>query len=121
MELPPALREAVDTALEGVPARDLAAASNALSERYRAELRDGRAHVADDRAARAYLAALLPSTCSSLRAALEVIPDLLPEFSPRTLLDFGAGPGTARWAKQDRWPYQKAATLVEGSTAMRKY
>jgi ribosomal protein RSM22 (predicted rRNA methylase) len=121
MELPRALRQAVDAALEGVPARDLAAASDALSQRYRAELRDGRFHVADDLAARAYLAARLPATYAAIRAALDAITGVRPEFSPRRLLDFGAGPGTALWATGDCWPDLAAATLIEASASMRKF
>jgi len=121
MELPRALRQAVDQALEGVPARDLAAAADALSKRYRAEVRDGRLHVADDLAARAYLAARLPATYAAIRAALNAVAEMRPEFSPRSLLDFGAGPGTALWAARDEWPDLATATLVESSAAMRKF
>jgi ribosomal protein RSM22 (predicted rRNA methylase) len=121
MELPRALRQAVDQALEGVPARDLAAASDALSARYRAELRDGRLHVADDLAARAYLAARLPATYAAIRAALDAVAAVRPEFAPSSLLDFGAGPGTVLWAVRDGWPDLAAATLIEASASMRKF
>jgi ribosomal protein RSM22 (predicted rRNA methylase) len=121
MELPRTLRHAVDVALEGVSARDLAAASDALSQRYRAELRDGRLHIADDLTARAYLAARLPATYAAIRAALDAVADVRPAFAPRSLLDFGAGPGTALWAARDCWPDLDAATLVEASAAMRKF
>jgi ribosomal protein RSM22 (predicted rRNA methylase) len=121
MELPRALRHAVDQALEGVPPRDLAAAADALSKRYRAELRDGRLHVSDDLAARAYLAARLPATYAAIRAALDAVAAVRPEFSPRSLLDFGAGPGTVLWAARDGWPDLAAATLIEASPAMRKF
>jgi ribosomal protein RSM22 (predicted rRNA methylase) len=121
MELPRALRQAVDQALEGVPARDLAAAADALSKRYRAELRDGRLHVADDLAARAYLAARLPATYAAVRAVLNAVATVRPEFSPSNLLDFGAGPGTVLWAVRDEWPELAAATMVEASASMRKF
>ena len=121
MELPPALRQAVDAALEGVSTRDLAAASAALSQRYRGEVRDGRFHVSDDLAARAYLAARLPATYAAIRATLDAIADVRPEFAPRSLLDFGSGPGTALWAAIDRWPNLDSATLIEASTSMRKF
>jgi ribosomal protein RSM22 (predicted rRNA methylase) len=121
MELPRALRQAVDAALQGVPARELAAAAAALSQRYRAELRDGRPHVSDDLAARAYLAARLPATYAALRTALDAVAGIRPGFAPRSLLDFGAGPGTALWAARDCWPGLDAALLVEVSPAMRKF
>jgi ribosomal protein RSM22 (predicted rRNA methylase) len=121
MELPPALRQAVDAALEGVSGRDLAAASDALSVRYRGEVRDGRFHVADDLAARAYLAARLPATYAAIRVALDAVATVRPEFAPRRLLDFGAGPGTALWAARNCWHGLDAATLIEASGSMRKF
>jgi ribosomal protein RSM22 (predicted rRNA methylase) len=121
MQLPSALRQAVEASLEGISASSLAAASESLSKRYRAELRDGRLHVADDLAARAYLAARLPATYAAIRAALDAVAAVRPEFSPRSLLDFGAGPGTVLWAARDGWPDLAAATLIEASPAMRKF
>src|SRR4029079_17423066 len=80
-----------------------------------------RLHVADDLSARAYLAARLPATYAAIRAALDAIADVRPDFTPRSLLDFGAGPGTALWAARDCWPELDAATLVEASASMRKF
>jgi ribosomal protein RSM22 (predicted rRNA methylase) len=121
MQLPPALRQAVDMALDGIPARDLAGASELLSQRYRAELRDGCLHISDDLSARAYLAARLPATYAAIRTALDAVAAVRPEFTPKRLLDFGAGPGTALWAAHDRWPELDAATLIEASASMRKF
>src|SRR3954471_21446446 len=121
MELPVALRQAVDAALEGVSTRDLAAASDALSQRYRGEVRDGRFHVSDHLTARAYLAARLPATYAATRAALAAVAEVRPEFAPRSLLDFGSGPGTALWAARDCWSDLDAATLIEASASMRQF
>jgi ribosomal protein RSM22 (predicted rRNA methylase) len=121
MELPRALRQAVDAALEGIPAYELVAASDALSARYRAELRDGRLHVSDDLTARAYLAARLPATYAAIRAALDAVFEVRPDFAPKSLLDFGAGPGTALWAARDCWPDLDSASLIEASASMRRF
>lgn len=121
MQLPRALREAVDAALEGISTSDLARASTALSQRYRGEVRDGRLHVANDLAVRAYLAARLPATFAAVRAALGAAAELQGDFAPRTLLDIGAGPGTALWAAADVWPSIDDALLVEASAAMRTW
>ncbi len=119
MELPAALRQAVDDALEGVPLGPLTRAATALSDRYRGDIRDGRWHVADDLAARAYLAVRLPATYAAVGACLDAIAAARPDFAPRTLLDVGAGPGTATWAAASRWPGIEDAALVEGSGPMR--
>ncbi|HVJ42269.1 MAG TPA: small ribosomal subunit Rsm22 family protein [Dongiaceae bacterium] len=120
MELPAALRHAVDRALEGIALSDLTQAAARLSQRYRGEIRDGRLHVDDDLAAQAYLATRLPATYAAIRAALAMVEERLPDFMPENLLDLGAGPGTALWAALDCWPRLNAAVLVEGSPAIRK-
>jgi ribosomal protein RSM22 (predicted rRNA methylase) len=121
MQLPPALRQAVDAAHEGIPRASLAAAHDALSQRYRGEVRDGRVHLADDLSASAYLAARLPATYAAIRAALGAVAERRPDFAPRSLLDFGAGPGTALWAARDCWPDLDAALLIESSAAIRTF
>ena len=121
MELPAALRAAVDRALEGVALAELSAAAARLSQRYRAELRDGRFHVDDDRAVQAYLATRLPATYAAVRACLEAVAERRPDFAPEGLLDAGAGPGTALWAAADAWPELSGATLLEGSAAFRDW
>ncbi|HVO01390.1 MAG TPA: small ribosomal subunit Rsm22 family protein [Candidatus Cybelea sp.] len=121
MQLPSTLRQAVDAALEGVVPAELATASDALSRRYRSEIRDGRAHLSDDRTALAYLAARLPATYAAIRAAMAAIETLRPDFAPRSLLDFGAGPGTALWAARDAWPAIAEAMLVEQSVSIRTW
>jgi ribosomal protein RSM22 (predicted rRNA methylase) len=119
MELPPLLRAAVDRALSGRRAADLAAAAAALSERYRQELRDGGLHVASDDDALAYLAVRLPATYAAVRASFDAIKQARPDFAPRTALDIGAGPGTALWAAADCWPALADAVLIEASPVFR--
>jgi len=121
MELPPALREGVDRALEGVALADLTRAAEALSRRYRAETRDGRFHLDDDLAARAYLATRLPATYAAISASLAAAAEMRPDFAPRSLLDAGAGPGSALWAAAGIWPGLADALLIEGSGAIRSW
>lgn len=119
MELPAPLRAAVDRTLEGVPLADLQRATRRLTERYRAETRDGTMHLDDELAMRAYLAARLPATYAAVRSAMQVVAAACPDFSPRALIDFGAGPGTALFAAADCWPGLGRAALVEASPAAR--
>lgn len=119
MELPPSLRHAVDRALDGIALSDLKRAADRLSQRYRAEVRDGRFHLSDDLAARAYLATRLPATFAAVRSSMEAVAEALPDFAPVTALDVGAGPGTALWAASDCWASLDDALLIEGSPAIR--
>ena len=43
---------------------------------------------------------------------------LRPGWSPRSLLDVGAGPGVAAWAAVERWPSLAELTLVEAEPEM---
>lgn len=115
MELPPALRLAVEAALEGQRLQDLAHDAGRLSTRYRAETRDGRLHLGNAQAALAYLATRLPATFAAIRATLERVREVRPDLAPQTMLDAGAGMGTATLAAAATWPGLAAATLIEAS------
>jgi ribosomal protein RSM22 (predicted rRNA methylase) len=119
MQLPPSLRAAIDRELNGIALADLARASEALTQRYRAEVQDGRLHLADDAAARAYLTTRLPATFAAISTALAAVAEARPGFAPRSALDAGAGPGTATWAAVQQWDSLEDATLVEASPAIR--
>jgi ribosomal protein RSM22 (predicted rRNA methylase) len=110
----------VDRTLETVPLGELRDAASTLSDRYRSETRDGRLHMADDLAVKAYLAARLPATYAAVRACLDALAEARPDFSPATLLDIGAGPGTVLWATTNLWPELQRATLMEASATARR-
>lgn len=115
MELPSLLRGRLDDMLAGIPLASLQSAADRLSTRYRAETRDGALHLGADLAVEAYLATRLPATYAAVRTSFEMASAALPDFTPRTLLDIGAGPGTALWATLDCWPSLARATMVEAS------
>ena len=120
MDLPPALRRLTELALEGAPLAELTRAAGTLSKRYRAEVYDGRLHLAADDAARAYLVTRLPATYAAVAACVAALAAARPDFAPRTLLDVGAGPGSAFWAAAERWPLEEAL-LLEASPAVRAW
>ncbi|RWO47213.1 MAG: methyltransferase type 11 [Mesorhizobium sp.] len=120
MELPIPLRQGVERLLEKVPLPTLKQAAKTLSDRYRAELRDGRLHMAEEIAVKAYLATRLPATYAAVRASLDALSEARPDHAPKTLLDVGAGPGTVLWAALDLWPDLEQAVLIEASAAVRR-
>lgn len=102
-ELPASLRAALDRALDGVSRKALAARAARASAAYRAG--HGSASVIrepDD--ALAYALARLPATYAACAAVFAEVARLAPGFSPRRLLDAGAGPGAASWAAFGAWP-----------------
>lgn len=119
MQLPLLLRHAIDGELAGVTPTTLSAAAGVLSGRYRAELRDGRLHVADHLSAQAYVATRMPGTYAALRTSLASAALRLADFTPGSLLDVGAGPGTALWAALSVWPDLSCVRLLEASAPMR--
>lgn len=121
MELPILLRRAVDRALNGVPLNELATTAAALSQRYREERHDGKAHVATDRDVLAYLAVRLPATYAAVRASFAAVAEARPDFAPNSALDVGAGPGTALWAATECWPELADILLVEASPVFRAF
>lgn len=68
--------------------------------------------------AAAYAAFRLPATFAALHAALKQTAALLPGWQPETLLDVGAGPGTAMWAARAVWPSISRVSLIERDTHM---
>lgn len=69
----------------------------------------------------AYATARLPSTYAAVRNVFQRLKMSQddPNWSPGTMLDFGAGPGTAAWAARAIWPSARVrVTSVEGSASM---
>lgn len=113
-DLPGRLRAALEARLEGVSRRDLAARADRVSRAYRGGA--GSAGVvlgADD--ALAYALARLPATYAADMAVFAATAEAAPDFAPKTLLDAGAGPGTASWAAVETWGSLKSATLLDAS------
>jgi ribosomal protein RSM22 (predicted rRNA methylase) len=110
--LPPAMRAAIATRLEGVARSELARAAERLSRAYRGGAPSAAA-IASPADVTAYLVTRLPATYAAITAALAHVRDALPDFAPSTLIDVGAGPGTATWAAAALWPALAGATLVE--------
>lgn len=110
--VPEALAEAVEERVAEQPLRALAAAADAMSRRYREAVADplpSPTRLDVD----AYLTVRLPATYAAVHRVLEETADTLPGFRPSTLLDAGAGPGTAAWAATAAWPGIDAITLLE--------
>lgn len=117
MTFPPILAAALDQMLQGVSRKDLAARAQGMSAAYRTGASSvGIAGPAD---ALAYAVARMPATFAACAAVFAALAEALPEFSPASLRDVGAGPGTATWAAQAQWPQLSAITLLDHNPALR--
>lgn len=82
------------------------------SEAYRA-MRPSAEVVADGADLAAYVAVRLPATYAAVTAVLDEVGRRAPGFAPNSLLDAGAGPGTAAWAAVEAFGSLAHITLVD--------
>jgi ribosomal protein RSM22 (predicted rRNA methylase) len=114
-DLPPALAAAIAAQLEGRDRSPLADRARRQSERYRAG--GGSAAVVTDEAdALAYALARAPATYAACHAAFGALAELA-DLEPSSLLDAGAGTGSASWAAAEIWPSLDAATFLDSNAA----
>jgi ribosomal protein RSM22 (predicted rRNA methylase) len=112
MQLPTELADAVDREAAQHNRATLAKAVAAISARYHAE--GTRATGRFDEVERAaYLAVRMPAIYGVLRMVFAELSRRIPGTTVRSLLDLGAGPGTAVWAAHAIWPDLAAITCVE--------
>jgi ribosomal protein RSM22 (predicted rRNA methylase) len=110
VRLPDALARAIEEEVASVPSRDVAAARERLTDRYR-EGAPPRALAAADRAA--YLASRAPATYAAARAVFAECAARSGGRPVASLLDVGAGPGVAAWAALDAFPTLARVAFLE--------
>lgn len=118
MMLPAAVRAALARCLEGVSRNELAERQARISERYRAGKGSDQA-IRDDLDALAYAVARMPATFAACTEACTRTASLLGDFTPRSMLDLGAGPGAATFAAREVWPSIAKVRQVEISRHFR--
>jgi ribosomal protein RSM22 (predicted rRNA methylase) len=115
-DLPPDVRAALDKISTGVSRKDLAARAAEQSQNYRAGGDSKGVRSRDD--ALAYAFARMPATYAAVIAALNAMRGVR-DLAPRSLLDIGAGPGTAAFAAMQVFPSLADIHLVETNADMR--
>ena len=109
----------MDNVLAGASTQGLAEVAQGLSERYRAgHGRGPRTYLPSQSDVEAYAASRLPATFAAVHAVLDEVARLRPGWVPRTMLDVGAGPGTAGWTASAQWPDMHRLELVERNERM---
>ena len=116
-ELPAELKAALDAKLHGVSRNDAAERAALISKTYR----DGgnSEAIRSETDALAYALARMPATYAAVTATLNALQETNPRFAPRSLLDIGAGPGTASWAAAEAFSSLTDFTLLDANSALR--
>ena len=116
-DLPTELRAALDARLHGLSRSDAAARAAVISRTYRDGGGSGAIRTEAD--ALAYALARMPATYAAVTASLNALAGATPDFAPKSLLDVGAGPGTASWAAAETFSSLAAFTLFDANGALR--
>lgn len=114
------LNDTLDRLLYDKNPHEMSRLARALSHRYRHEgaTADNRP-ISDDQAL-SYAATRMPATFGALEHVFGQMVRVWPAFAPRTMLDVGAGPGTALWAAKAQFTSLAAFTAVEKEMAMQR-
>ena len=111
--LPAPVRAALETALDQVSRSDLAQRSQRITQSYRSG--GSSVVIRSELDALAYAVARMPATFAAIHAALQAAAEAAPNFAPASLIDIGAGPGTASFAAQATWPSLSRVRLVDAN------
>jgi ribosomal protein RSM22 (predicted rRNA methylase) len=63
--------------------------------------------------------ARMPATYAAVAASLNALSEVRPDIAPETLLDVGAGPGTASWAAAETFTSLRSLMLIDDNAALR--
>ncbi|AUC95306.1 SAM-dependent methyltransferase [Bradyrhizobium sp. SK17] len=116
-DLPAELRAALNARLVGLSRNDAAGRAAAISRTYREGGNSGTIRTETD--ALAYALARMPATYAAVVASLNALTEIRPDFAPASLLDVGAGPGTATWAAAETFAPLRGFTLLDANGALR--
>ena len=116
-DLPAELKAALDTRQHGLSRNDAAGRAALISRTYRDG--GGSTAIRTEIDALAYALARMPATYAAVTASLNALRQIHPDFAPKTLLDVGAGPGTASWAAAEAFSSLQSFALLDANTALR--
>src|SRR5882757_1733020 len=116
-DLPAELKAALDAKLQGLSRTDAAGRAARISKTYRDGGGSGTIRTEID--ALAYALARMPATYAAVTASLNALREIRPHFAPTSLLDVGAGPGTATWAAAEAFSSLQSFDLLDANRALR--
>ncbi|HVP43061.1 MAG TPA: small ribosomal subunit Rsm22 family protein [Terriglobales bacterium] len=114
MQLPRALADGIESLIEGRDLKTIRRASDELSESYRTDKPKTALDTPEHRLA--YLLIRLPATYAAVSSVLKEVRARIGDV--RSVLDLGAGPGTAAWAATEIFPELERVALIERDVEM---
>src|ERR1700704_6405348 len=116
-DLPAELKAALGAKLQGLSRNDAAGRATLISQTYRDGGGSGAIRTEID--ALAYALVRMPATYAAVTASLNALREITPNFAPASLLDVGAGPGTATWAAAEAFSSLQRFALLDANAALR--
>ena len=116
-DLPAELKVALDRKAQGLSRSDAAVRAAAISQTYRGG--GGSGAIRNESDALAYALARMPATYAAVVASLNALREIRPEFAPQSLLDVGAGPGTATWAAAQAFDCLDEFNAIDANPVLR--
>jgi ribosomal protein RSM22 (predicted rRNA methylase) len=115
MQLPITLQIAIEKEIKSQGLGHLVEAREDLTQRYRQR---AKSLMQTDAHRLAYIISRLPATYAAICKVFTAIKERAPELKIRSILDLGAGPGTAMWAAMECFPELETVTLMEKDAAL---
>ncbi|WP_315811832.1 small ribosomal subunit Rsm22 family protein [Bradyrhizobium sp. SZCCHNR2028] len=116
-DLPAALKASLEARLHGQSRQEAAARAARISDSYRSGGNSGT--ITSEADAIAYAVVRMPATYAAVVASLNAVMQASPDFAPASLLDVGAGPGTASFAAADAFPSLASFAAIDSNPALR--
>jgi ribosomal protein RSM22 (predicted rRNA methylase) len=117
-DLPAALKATLEAKLHGLPRQDAVGRAVRISRTYRDGGGSNAITSADD--ALAYAVVRMPATYAAVAACLNALAEVRPDLTPASLLDVGAGPGTASFAAAEAFPSLDTFDALDANPALRR-
>jgi ribosomal protein RSM22 (predicted rRNA methylase) len=116
-DLPAELKAALDAKSQGLSRSDAAGRAALISKTYRDG--GGSGTITSEVDALAYALSRMPATYAAVAASLNALRAVAADFAPASLLDVGAGPGTATWAAAEAYPCLHNFSLLDANPSLR--
>jgi ribosomal protein RSM22 (predicted rRNA methylase) len=116
--LPANLKASLEAKLEDRSRAEIASRAAQISAAYRNG--GNSSGITSDVDALAYAVVRMPATYAAISASLNALCESRPDFAPKSLLDVGAGPGTASWAAAEAFSSLQEFTLLDINAALQR-